>query len=301
MNKFKFEIKEMLEDGTFTGVASMYGNLDLGGDIVEKGAFTKTLQEKTTVPILWCHKTDMPIGIGELQDTESGLIINGKLNLEVEKAKEVYALIKQGAIKGLSIGYDVVKQKYEKGVRLLKELKLWEVSVVTFPMNTLSTIFSVKEDIKGLDMQTTLMEEESRNKLWKLTDLLDTTIRNILCKQELEGDTKVKLVDNALSQFHVLYMNAITFNITNGIKMDIIKENNEVDINRILSEIKEQSIIQECIKTLNTMLQDEEEEVVIESVIDNSKSTEPLSEEVDIEKINSIFNEMKMFFNNKED
>jgi len=248
LKKFKFEIKEMLEDGTFTGVASMYGNLDLGGDIVEKGAFTKTLQEKTTVPILWCHKTDMPIGIGELQDTESGLIINGKLNLEVEKAKEAYALIKQGAIKGLSIGYDVVKQKYEKGVRLLKELKLWEVSIVTFPMNTESTIIAVKED----------------ESIEKNSDDENSTIEEVV---------------------------------------DIIKENkeDEKDCIKKPKNTKYSDVIQQCISMLNTMLQDDGEDVASESVIDNSKSTESLSEEVDIEQINNIFNEMKMFFNNKED
>jgi HK97 family phage prohead protease len=144
MKKFKFEIKEWQEDGTFYGVASMYGNVDYGGDVVERGAFTKTINEKKTIPILWQHKQDIPIGVGELEDTDRGLMIRGKLNLEVLKAKEAYSLIKQGAIKGLSIGYDVVKDKWDKGIRYLKELRLWEVSVVTFPMNSEAVINSVK-------------------------------------------------------------------------------------------------------------------------------------------------------------
>lgn len=172
MKKFKFEIKEMQEDGTFTGIASMYGNLDLGGDIVEKGAFTKTMREKMSVPILWQHNTHSPIGVGELEDTETGLMIKGTLNLDVGLARECYSLIKQGAIKGLSIGYDVVKQDYINGIRFLKELKLWEVSIVTFPMNTQSTIVDVKagrkisKTSKGaiescIALLTSLIEEEA--------------------------------------------------------------------------------------------------------------------------------------------
>lgn len=295
MKKFKFEIKEMQEDGSFTGIASMYGNKDLGGDIVEKGAFTKTLQENNSVPLLWQHEQKMPIGLGTLEDIDKGLMIKGQLNLEVEKGKEAYSLIKQGAIKGLSIGYDVVKQKFDKSVRLLKELKLWEVSVVTFPMNMEATISSVKsEDIdseeKGLDLQTTLIEEESRTKLWKLKDLLDSTIRAIMNKNDLDNDAKLKLIDNTLAQFHTLYMASITFNITNGIKMQIGGE---------YTQLKKEKLE----KMLNTILQEEEEDVEDESVKDNSKSIEKPTDEVKIEELkqmNTIFEEMKTYINREE-
>jgi HK97 family phage prohead protease len=198
LKKFKFEIKEWNEDGTFIGIASMYGNVDLGGDIVEKGAFTKTMQEKTIVPILWQHKTDIPLGIGELEDSDKGLLIRGKLNLEVEKAREAYSLIKQGAVKGLSIGYDVIKEKYEKGVRLLKELRLWEVSLVTFPMNTLSTIVDVKEntsyneegeEYKNLDKKQIQLAIDILTKMLNQTGVVEDekTVEDIL---ESKNETK---------------------------------------------------------------------------------------------------------------
>jgi len=142
------EIKDIGEsDGTFVGLASVYGNEDLGGDIVEPGAFTKTLSEKGgEVPLLWQHNMREPIGIGRLTDTQKGLEIQGKLILTVGKAREAYDLMKNRVIKGLSIGYDSVRDEIKDKKRLLKELKLWEVSVVTFPMNELANVQSVKSE-----------------------------------------------------------------------------------------------------------------------------------------------------------
>jgi HK97 family phage prohead protease len=140
-----FELKSIAEDGTFTGLASTYGNVDLGGDVVERGAFTKTLQERgAQVPILWQHDQKNPIGLGTLTDSPEGLVIKGRLDLDIEQGQRAYSGLKKGYLKGLSIGYDVVKQRYADGARHLTELKLYEVSTVTFPMNEEATITSVK-------------------------------------------------------------------------------------------------------------------------------------------------------------
>lgn len=156
---FAFELKSSADDGTFVGVASTYGNKDLGGDIVDKGAFTKTLSERgATVPILWQHDPTIVLGKGVLTDTPQGLQIAGKLTLAVEKALECHALMKDDVINGLSIGYEVVKQKHADGARHLQELKLFEVSVVTFPMNEDAQVASVKAfdaatiDVKALQL-----------------------------------------------------------------------------------------------------------------------------------------------------
>jgi HK97 family phage prohead protease len=149
---FKFHVKDVVAKGnmgTFIGYASVYGNVDQQGDIVEKGAFTRTLQHKENqVVVLYQHDPNKPLGLGYLEDSEQGLIIKGELNLDVQLAKETYALLKQGALKGLSIGYEVVKfdntYRNKNKIRLLKELKLWEVSLVTFPANPLSNVTSVK-------------------------------------------------------------------------------------------------------------------------------------------------------------
>ena len=153
MNKtFKLEIKEFGEQGTFTGLASVYGNKDLGGDVVEQGAFTKTIADKGgEVPILWQHDSREPIGMAKLMDSSEGLRIIGELAIDSSPvALKAYGLIKKRILKGLSIGYDVIRDEVKDKTRLLKELKLWEISLVTFPMNELATVNSVKavEDAK---------------------------------------------------------------------------------------------------------------------------------------------------------
>ena len=147
---FAFELKHAADAGTFTGLASVYGNKDLGGDVVERGAFTKTLQERgTDVPILWQHDQRNPIGLGTLTDGYDGLTIKGRLDLNTDEGTRAYSGLRAGYLKGLSIGYDVVKQKYDRDARRLTELKLYEVSIVTFPMNESAQIQSVKRRLAG--------------------------------------------------------------------------------------------------------------------------------------------------------
>ena len=143
---FKLKIKEVDDSsGEFVGYAAIFGNVDLQGDVIEKGAFRKTIQEQSNVPILWQHDTTQPIGVTvEIDEDDRGLLVKGKLNLETQRGREAYALIKQGAIKGLSIGYDVVKDVIESGVRKIKEIRLWEWSLVTFPANPLAEVTNVK-------------------------------------------------------------------------------------------------------------------------------------------------------------
>lgn len=153
---FKLEIKDFGGQGIFNGLASVYGNRDLGGEIVEPGAFTKTIADKNgEVPILWQHDSREPIGMGKLMDTAEGLHISGELAIDSSPtAAKAYGLLRKGILKGLSIGYDTlrdeVKEVAGKTTRYLKELKLWEVSIVTFPMNELATVNTVKalEDAK---------------------------------------------------------------------------------------------------------------------------------------------------------
>lgn len=130
--------------GRFEGLGSVFDVEDLGGDVVVRGAFTKSLKERNPV-MLWQHDMKQPIGVfTEAKETKEGLMLQGEINLDVEKGREAYALMKQGALNGLSIGYFVKDYEDKKGVRYLKELSLHEVSVVTFPMNELARVSSVK-------------------------------------------------------------------------------------------------------------------------------------------------------------
>lgn len=122
------------------GYASVFGTCDQGGDIVQKGAYAESLKQlKATgrrVRMLWQHDPAEPIGIwDDVREDAHGLFVKGRLLQDVARAREAAALIEAGAIDGLSIGYRTVRAtKDGQGRRLLSEVELWEVSLVTFPM-----------------------------------------------------------------------------------------------------------------------------------------------------------------------
>ena len=120
------------------GYASLFGVKDMAGDIVAPGAFTRTLRDKapSAIKLLYQHDAAEPIGLlTAAQEDARGLFIAGALNLETQRGEEAYALLLQGALTGLSIGFNVVSAKSQghEG-RLITEIDLWEVSLVTFPM-----------------------------------------------------------------------------------------------------------------------------------------------------------------------
>lgn len=148
---FALEVKDVSDEGTFTGYASIFGNLDQGGDIVMAGAFVKSLarhtKEKTRPLMLWQHNTDYPIGVwDELEEDAKGLWGKGRLLKGVQKADEAHIILKAGAIRGLSIGYKEIKVVPEGAARKLVELDLFEISPVSFPMNRRALIHDVKND-----------------------------------------------------------------------------------------------------------------------------------------------------------
>lgn len=152
--KKEFEFKATVPDdappGYFEGYAAAFGNIDHDGDIIDPGAFRKTVREaKGVFPILWQHDRYAPIGASEsMAEDGAGLHMAAVLNPEVQQAREAHALLKQGAMRGLSIGYRPIKWKttVEEGVpvRILKEIRLREVSAVTFPANEAATVTGMK-------------------------------------------------------------------------------------------------------------------------------------------------------------
>jgi len=161
MNKNKLhvglKIKSLSETGEFEGYGSVFGVKDSYSDIVVRGAFTKSLakwKEKGSMPaMLWQHKTDEPIGIyTEMSEDENGLVLKGRLLIDDDPlAKRAYAHLKAGSIKGLSIGYSLNEYDYdsEKDAFILKDIDLWEVSLVTFPANEAAQIVDVKDALKN--------------------------------------------------------------------------------------------------------------------------------------------------------
>jgi HK97 family phage prohead protease len=124
-------------DGSvISGYASLFGQADQGGDTVAPGAYAASLSQGRQIKMLWQHDPAQPIGVwDEVREDDNGLWVKGRLLTDVAKGREAASLVAAGAIDGLSIGYRTVKaQKNDKGGRLLSQLELWEVSLVTFPM-----------------------------------------------------------------------------------------------------------------------------------------------------------------------
>lgn len=146
---FELDTKAVGEDGIFTGYASRFGEVDLGRDAVQSGAFTKSLAARPArrVKMLREHDQREPIGTWtEIAEDGVGLRVTGKLVLDTVKGRETHALMKAGALDGLSIGYRTKASRMDKakGVRLLDEVDLHEISIVTFGMLPSATVTSVK-------------------------------------------------------------------------------------------------------------------------------------------------------------
>jgi hypothetical protein len=136
-------------DGVFEGYASLFGAADLGKDVVMPGAFSDSLRRRGVrdVRLLWQHDPGQPIGRWlVIAEDRRGLRVRGKLNLAVERAREIHALMREGAVDGLSIGFRVERARAERptGLRRLEKLDLWEISVVTFPMLPDARVETVK-------------------------------------------------------------------------------------------------------------------------------------------------------------
>lgn len=134
------ETISLAEGARIEGYASLFGQVDQGGDVVERGAYAGSLARLKAagrgVKLLWQHDPTQPIGIwDEVFEDERGLYVKGRLLTEVARGREAASLIEAGAIDGLSIGYRTVRSsKSDGGRRVLSEIELWEVSLVTFPM-----------------------------------------------------------------------------------------------------------------------------------------------------------------------
>ncbi|WP_085025285.1 HK97 family phage prohead protease [Ensifer aridi] len=148
---FSLQVKELTEDGTFEGYGSIFGNVDSYGEKVMPGAFVESLakhkREGSSVLMLWQHNPNEPIGVWEdLAEDGKGLWGKGHLILEVQKAREIHALMKRKAIGGLSIGYRETDTDQDGAVRVLKKLDLYEISPVSFPANRRARIEAVKSE-----------------------------------------------------------------------------------------------------------------------------------------------------------
>jgi HK97 family phage prohead protease len=200
---FPVELKEVDgQAGVFTGYGNVFGVVDWYREVVVKGAFKKTLKDKKQsgkpIVLLWQHDSKTPIGTLEAVEDDHGLLVTATLTLGVQAADEAYLLLKSGAIGAMSIGFNTVKDDLDAktGIRYLKEIALWEVSLVTFPANEASTVSTVKAaDFAAIVAQEDLSDEWCRN---------FDAIRRVLwmaLEDETTADDGAATVASSLAQF----------------------------------------------------------------------------------------------------
>ena len=145
--------------GTIEGYASVFDVQDEGNDIVRPGAYLQSIadckalvrkgQQTYLLPMLWQHDQTQPIGgWTSLEEDSYGLKCTGQILLSIPNGQQAYEVLKADVVRSFSIGYDVMPNGayYEKGARNLTNLRLWEISVVTFPMCLEATVSSVKRN-----------------------------------------------------------------------------------------------------------------------------------------------------------
>lgn len=158
---FGFKAEAVNDDGTFNGYGSVFGNVDSYNEIVAPGAFAKSLKaiakSGDPLPALWQHRSGEPVGGYDLlEEDKRGLKVEGFLVLEDPVAKRAHLYMKRRIVKGLSIGYYVIKSSYdeETNIRTLIELELVEISIVTFPANAEAQIDNVKSQVESGKLPT---------------------------------------------------------------------------------------------------------------------------------------------------
>lgn len=133
------------EAGVIEGYGSVFDTVDNGGDIVAPGAFASALRAGRKVKMLLQHDPSDVIGVwDEVEEDGRGLRVKGRILTSVRKGAETHELVKAGAMDGLSIGYRTIKSMDRNGKRVILQADLWEVSLVTFPMNEMARIDAVK-------------------------------------------------------------------------------------------------------------------------------------------------------------
>lgn len=135
--------------GVFAGYASLFNQVDGGGDMILPGAFSASLARRgaENIRMLFQHDPAQPIGTWlDIKQDRRGLFVRGRLSLDVQRSAELAGLLRDGAIDGLSIGFKTIRARRDRktGIRKLQTIDLWEISIVTFPMLASARISSLK-------------------------------------------------------------------------------------------------------------------------------------------------------------
>ena len=195
---------ETEEDGSFEGYASVFNNKDLGNDVIKAGAFSESIRGKKakSIKLLYQHKTDEPIGVVDsLEEDSKGLKIKGRLAMGTQKGREVYELMKMGALDSMSIGYKLSPDGYKyddkRKKRVIKQVDLMEVSMVTFPMNPKAKITKVKlQEMDVRELERYLCEVGMSNSVAKTSASI---LHKSFNKEQCEVVDSIKHLINKLN------------------------------------------------------------------------------------------------------
>lgn len=202
-------IKAVGGDGTFTGLLSTYGDLDEYKDIVEPGAYAKTINDNGgSLPMLWQHDPAQPVGTLALKDTPRGLEVTGTFLLDddVPNAKMAYALVKAGIVKGLSIGFKPVLKKMKDGIRHLKEIRLFEGSLVTIPANRNALISDVKSFTEAKDFTSELESIQTMDTYCQMMLAFRSALYVATGSGEMQIEEKTTAAGEVIDQFKTAFM-----------------------------------------------------------------------------------------------
>lgn len=195
-----FELKNIAfeEEGIITGYASVFNEIDLVNDVIKSGAFTASLNERTPV-MLWNHNSDVVLGKWlEIREDEKGLFVKGQLCLDVEKSQEIYELLKNKSVTGLSIGFSIDKSAYDvNGNRIIEKLSLFEISIVPIPCNEKAQITDVKSlsnirDVERFLKSRGLSNSEAKSVISKIKSEAHNEVLMLRLKSALDKWDSIK-------------------------------------------------------------------------------------------------------------
>lgn len=193
-----FEVKELGEDGEIVGYGSVFDVVDSYRDIVLRGAFLDSIQKMQAtgrkLKMLWQHRSDTPIGVWEeMAEDDRGLLLKGRLALSTYKGREVRELLKMGAVDGLSIGFSVPKggEEYDqsRNVNLLKQVDLWETSIVTFPANEAAMV----EEVRSAEIQRALSTKRDMERFLREVGLPISVAKHFAAVHEVDDPREVEV------------------------------------------------------------------------------------------------------------
>lgn len=209
----KFEQSAFSEDEEyyrFSGYASTFGNVDLGGDVIERGAFTKTLSQRLP-KLLNQHNMQEPLGsFTAVKEDDRGLYVEGMMPKSVEKCRDVAAFVKCGAINSMSIGFSVPKggMSYDSAtdIRKIKQVDLYEASFVTLPMNPEAKLTAFKSMESIRDVEISLRErgfstKEAKTLISKIKEFSLRDEGETEHKRDVAAQNNLKIVIDEINKF----------------------------------------------------------------------------------------------------